>query len=354
MDGPGPADRPGTQGTDPVDRPGTQGTDPAVPCPGLIAAWQFHPGAAPRRLDAAAAAAALAEGRHGLWLHFDLLDQRARSLIATLPLPPAALVVLTEADDSAHLELADGVLSGALPDFVYETATGDYEAEMGLLHLALTPRLLVTARRHPLRAIHAVAQGPAGAHPGEALAAMLLRVAEEGMRALQAAAGDLARVEEALLRDATSGRRPELAGLRRAMLQLERRFGPAVEALDLLAESVEEAEEDGAELDMLRPVLRAARRQAALLQAIAATKERARIAQDEMASIVAEQTNRRLFVLSVISAAMLPASLVAGIFGMNVGSVPGVDQDWGFAMAMTLIAGSIIGILGALRAWRLL
>lgn len=331
-----------------------QGVTLAEPCPGLIAAWRFVPGAAPRRLDAGMAAAALAEGACGLWLHLDLVDQRSRSFIAGLPLPPAAQASLAEADDAAHLDLVDGVLFGALPDFAYDAAIADYEADTALLHLVLTPRLLVTARRHPLRATHAVAQRPPGTQPGDALAAILQRVAEDGTRALQAAAAELSLVEEALLRDDTGGRRPALAALRRAMLQLERRFGPAVEALDLLAEIAEEASEEGAEVDFLRPVLRAARRPAALLHAIAATKERARIAQDEMASIVAEQTNRRLFVLSVISAAMLPASLVAGIFGMNVGSVPGVEQDWGFVMAMALIAGSIMGILGALRHWRLL
>jgi Mg2+ and Co2+ transporter CorA len=55
---------------------------------------------------------------------------------------------------------------------------------------------------------------------------------------------------------------------------------------------------------------------------------------------------------------MLPASLVAGIFGMNVEGVPGVPADGGgsrgFLMAMGLILGSIAATLVSLRLARML
>jgi Mg2+ and Co2+ transporter CorA len=97
----------------------------------------------------------------------------------------------------------------------------------------------------------------------------------------------------------------------------------------------------------------------AALRGVEGLAERALLAQDTLDSAAAEETNRRLFVLSVISAAMLPASLVAGIFGMNVGGVPGVpvegaEAGWGFAMAMALIAASIGGTLASLRLFRML
>lgn len=321
-----------------------------TPCPGLLSAWRLVPHGAPRRLDAAEAGAAIATDPAGLWLHLDLVDLRSRAVIARLPLPAPARAALAEPDESPHLDLAQGALFGAVPDFVFESAEADPDAAMALLHVALTPTLLVTARRHPLRAVHAVAQDPDCGLPAEALAAILARTAESLGRSLASLSDRLVRLEERLLRADLEGRRAPLASLRRRTLHIERRFAPAALALQAL---VEEAE-DAPEAEFARPVFRVARRHAALLQAIAALKERGRIAQDEMANLAAEETNRRLFVLSVISAAMLPASLVAGIFGMNVGSVPGVDQEWGFVMAMGLIGGSILGILGLLRLWRLL
>lgn len=319
------------------------------PCPGLITAWRLQPQAPPVLLDAAAAEAAIAAGESGLWLHFNLADQRSKSVIARLPLPPAGLAALIEPDEAPHLDLHDGALVGAMPDFAFE-ADPATDADMALLHLALTPGLLVTARRHPLRATHDVAQGPACGTPAQVLAAILLRVTESLGRALQALSGRLAHLEEALLRHGGGGNRTALASIRRRALALERRFAPAARTLVDLAEELD----NEAVAAFARPVLNTARRHGAALHAIAAVQERARIAQDEMANIAAERTNRQLFVLSVISAAMLPASLIAGIFGMNVGSVPGVDQEWGFVMAMALIVMSILGILGALRWFRML
>jgi zinc transporter len=59
----------------------------------------------------------------------------------------------------------------------------------------------------------------------------------------------------------------------------------------------------------------------------------------------------------VISAAMLPASLVAGIFGMNVAGVPGVPdagESGAFLMAMGVIVASIGVTLASLRLFRML
>ncbi len=322
------------------------------PCPGLIAAWRLRPGAAPERLDDAGAAAAIEAGARDLWLHLDLLDQRSRQVLARLPLPPAVLAALGQPDEGPHLEEAPGVLFGAVPDFPFEASRGRAAPDLALLHVALTPALLVTARRHPLRGVHEVAQAPPSDQPAGALAAILHRTTEGMGRVLQGIAADLLGVEEALLRGRAAGHRSHLAALRRRTLLLERAFAPAAEALAALAEDEEERETPA--LPFARPVLREARRHAAVMRAIASLKERARIAQDEMANLSSEQINRSLLVLSVISAAMLPASLVAGIFGMNVGGLPWLEEGWGFAAAMALIGASILAILGALRFWRML
>ena len=49
-----------------------------------------------------------------------------------------------------------------------------------------------------------------------------------------------------------------------------------------------------------------------------------------------EQTNRSLHVLAIVTTVFLPASLVAGIFGMNVGGLPLTQNIDGFLWAMVL------------------
>ena len=53
-----------------------------------------------------------------------------------------------------------------------------------------------------------------------------------------------------------------------------------------------------------------------------------------------EQTNRNLQVLAIVTTIFLPASLIAGIFGMNVKGLPLSEDDAGFLWAMFLLVGA--------------
>jgi zinc transporter len=70
-------------------------------------------------------------------------------------------------------------------------------------------------------------------------------------------------------------------------------------------------------------------------------RDRAHLLQEEITLKTAEQTNRNLQVLATVTAVFLPASLVAGIFGMNV-QLP-LGQKYGFVSAVAiLIAASAL------------
>ncbi len=315
------------------------------PCHGLIAAWRLRPGMPPLALQAEEVHRAVLRGEEGLWLHFDLVDARARAFLAALPdLPAPAPATLVEPDEHVRLEEAEGALFGVLPDFFYDEEPG--ASPMGVLHFALTPSLLVTARRHPLRGAHAALRQPAASSAPEALAALLRAILGELGRAIAALGDRLGRVEDAMLRPGGGEVRAELAALRREALRLARQFGPLAQVAEMLREEAP---------PWCEPTARREARQAlATLRTLDSLQERARLAQEALASVAAQEMNRRLLVLSILSAALLPASLVAGIFGMNVTGVPGVDEPGGFALALGVIAASVAGILGALRLLRLL
>ena len=54
-----------------------------------------------------------------------------------------------------------------------------------------------------------------------------------------------------------------------------------------------------------------------------------------MAAFVNEQTNRTLFVLTVVTVLALPINLVAGLFGMNVGGIPLAQHPYGFFLVVS-------------------
>lgn len=67
----------------------------------------------------------------------------------------------------------------------------------------------------------------------------------------------------------------------------------------------------------------------AALDDLLALQDRARSLQDELTSNQAEETNRRLYILTVGTILMLPATLVTGFFGMNTGGMFLTDGRWG-------------------------
>ena len=64
-----------------------------------------------------------------------------------------------------------------------------------------------------------------------------------------------------------------------------------------------------------------------------------------MAASVAEDNNRSLFELTVVTVLALPINILAGLFGMNVGGIPLADSPHGFwfvvsvVLAFTAVAG---------------
>jgi Mg2+ and Co2+ transporter CorA len=73
---------------------------------------------------------------------------------------------------------------------------------------------------------------------------------------------------------------------------------------------------------------------------IAAIQDRARLLQDEIAAKLAAETNRHLYALSLITVFLLPPTLVAGVFGMNVTDLPFTKEGGGFPWAIGLTLGS--------------
>ena len=54
----------------------------------------------------------------------------------------------------------------------------------------------------------------------------------------------------------------------------------------------------------------------------------------------AEQTNRNLQILAIVTTIFLPASLVTGVFGMNVAGLPFTQNPNGFLWSMVILIGS--------------
>jgi zinc transporter len=80
--------------------------------------------------------------------------------------------------------------------------------------------------------------------------------------------------------------------------------------------------------------------------------ERSRLLLDELDAKMMAVTNRRLFTLSILTACLLPPTLVTGFFGMNTKDMPFQNTEGGTWLAALVALAAGLGCYWALRRLR--
>ena len=78
-------------------------------------------------------------------------------------------------------------------------------------------------------------------------------------------------------------------------------------------------------------------------------RDRATLLQDQAAAQRQEQLNRRLLVLSLVSAFFLPLTFITGLLGMNLAGIPFSHEEWSFAAVVGLTVVLAIALAGFLK-----
>ena len=312
--------------------------------PGLIAAFRFAADGSAQELTVDKPIENEADG--WLWLHFNLTDVRAcRFLRADPTFPTAARDILIASDEHQQLNASGDCLYGVLPDLVCELDS--ITEEIGFLHFAMTERLIISGRRRALSAVQvlrsALRNGLKVATPTALLETIISSMINSMDRFSDDIAGKLDRIEERILADDMSEGRQMLGRIRRTTVRLHRQ-------LVILRSLIQRLELDLCQKLSLRIATARLRQRLDWLDTeIVSLRDRAHLLQEEVTVKTAEQTNRNLHVLAVVTTLFMPASLIAGILGMNVGGLPFVQSADGFLWAMGILVASSVVVLWLLK-----
>jgi zinc transporter len=143
-------------------------------------------------------------------------------------------------------------------------------------------------------------------------------------------------LEEQLEQQGSKNLREPLSEMRTTNARLKRYLGPQKEALtQLIATKITLISDDHRaslfetndhltrhieDLDMLR--------------------ERASAAQDSIMTQLSEQLNERLYLLAIISGLFLPLGFLTGLLGVNLGGIPGAENDSAFFIFLAALSGT--------------
>ena len=319
----------------------------AAPVPGLVWAFRIDSEGRPHVLSVDLPLPDV--GDDLLWLHFNLADARALQWLGSVDLPishPArALLLSRESYQQLHVghDCVYGVIADLRRDFDGETD------EAGYLRFIMLERVLISGRYSSLCAVDATRRSLETGRRIDSIAALFESIIEHAAstmeRVVDRLAHELDEIEEEVLSDDEADLRKGLGQLRRTCVRLHRQLS----GLQQVFHRLEQKNVSGVKPGLQIAAAKLAQRLDGLDRTIVEMRERARLLQEELQLKVEEQGNNNLRLLSVLTALLMPPTLVTGVFGMNTKALPFADSEVGFWWAAVLIAGASLASYVVLR-----
>ncbi len=310
---------------------------------GLIAAYVLDGDGGGYQTDMASALTEHTTGK-AIWLHFDLnVDATKTWLQNQSGLPQiVAESMLAHETRPRVIEEKNGcaiVLRG-----VNLNPGADPEDMVGI-RIWIDERRIISVRYRSLMAISDIRQLLAtGSGPNNStrFVTMIAELLTDRMASvIDSYAEGLEQLEESQ-NTARLETRSTLRNIRRGCSMLRRYLAPQREALGRL-----QIDESGRFTGHDRSIFReVADRNVRYLEELDQLRERAIIIQDEITNLLSERMNRIVYILTIISAIMLPLGLLTGLLGINVGGIPGADNP----VAFWLVCGGL-GLLAGIEGF---
>ena len=286
------------------------------------------------------------------WLHLNLADQGTRHWImhkAGLPTDIGELLLSPETYQ--HALITGDSVACVLHDLERDFDVMD-TARVGALRLVLAPTMIISARLHPLvsadRIRERLLRSPAIADAPAALDLVVVTISTVVAGLLRTLSALVQSTEDRLLEELQAPTTRDLIGIRRRLAQLHRQ-AEGMHGVMVRLEQDEDLPET-----LRSPVEKLSQRLAGLNGDIAGLQLQLRLVREELDLQAVQRTNTNLYVLSIMTALLLPATLITGIFGMNTGGLPLAHTPIGTLLATLLAFAAAAGTWFLLRAWGLM
>jgi zinc transporter len=280
-----------------------------------------------------------------LWVHLDHNGERARRWLCNEGgAPPLAAEALLAEETRPHSTAMPGGLLVILRGV--NLNPGADPEDMVALRLWFEPKRIITTRHRRLMSAQDLRDALAARRGPATTGEFLVEVAERLIERMGPVLGDIDDhiddLEDQILDERSGDLRHKLVEMRRGAILLRRYLAPQRDVLSRLQVEPVTWLGDAHRLRLREVTDRVTR----YVEDLDAFRERAALMQEELSSRLADQMNRRMYLLSIVAAVFLPLGLLTGLLGINVGGIPLADNPWGF-----LIVFAMLIIVAAVQLW---
>ena len=282
------------------------------------------------------------ESRAFIWLHFNLSHANTEKWLNThLNLTDNFFETLHEGTGSTRIERSQDCLIAVINDVIYDFS---YEAsQIASMWMSVDKRLLVTTRLHPLRSIErlrdSVKEGEQFSSTVSLFAHLLRDQADVLTQILRDATTKVDQIEDELLANRAnsqvSAMREKLGALRRVFVRIRRLLALEPSVVSRLLNNPPHWFIPGYTQELSDAI----EEFSVVFSDLSSLQERMKLLQEDIVGKTTEQTNRSVFVLTIVTVLALPINMVAGLLGMNVGGIPLSQSPHGFWIVATVVVG---------------
>ena len=283
-------------------------------------------------------------GQGLLWLHFDYSKPGTlKWLEEHSGLDDIAIAALVAEDTRPRATSHNGGLLMALRG-VNLNPEADPE-DMVSVRLCVDEHRIISSRKRRLLSmddiVRSFKEGEGPETSAEFVAVLCDRLVRRMAGPIDNAEDKVDELEESLLTSGRAKLRSELGQVRRQSIALRRYLAPQREALNWV--QTERLPWFG-DAQRLR-VREVGDRLAQYIETLDSIRERAAVSQEELVNQISEESNSRMYVLSIVSAIFLPLGFATGLLGINVGGIPGAENHYAFAIFIGILVALAGGLL---------
>ena len=284
------------------------------------------------------------------WVHIDYSHPSAARFLDSLDIQEIVVQSLTQPDTRPRtVKFKEGVLV-----FIrgINLNPGADPEDMVSLRMWIEDNRLITVRQRKLLSIQdinadlLVGKGPENIP--DLVIAIIAKVTDRISDYVEGIEDQLVQLEVAVQSVNMSCSRSQISMLRSEIASVRRYLGPQRDALDTLYTCAITSMPEKCAYQLREQMDRMTR----YLEDLDLVRERTSVLQEEVMNISMAQQNTRMYALSIVSLIFLPVTFVTGVFGMNIGGLPGLEDPTAFVIvggSMLFISIAVIAVLKVKR-----
>ena len=272
-----------------------------------------------------------------LWVHFDYSSQMAKDWIRNKSGIDSVAVdaLLTEETRPRTTILNDSFLIALRGVNLNPNSKPE---DMVSIRLFISDNLIITTKRRNLLSvdeiIDSLKKGVGPKFSSEFLNELTYRVTSRMENVIGELEDRTDFLEESLVDFKDLKFRSELLAIRRETIILRRYLFPQKEAISKLYHDKVTWLDEYEKLELRETNDQVMR----YIEELDTIKDKVALIQEDLANKLSEQMNKKMYVLSIISVIFLPLSFLTGLLGINVGGIPGAENENAFYIFVGILA----------------